>query len=155
MFHAKKDRASNANAHLVHLQAPTHKPMLQLAKEPNFCRRTVRGARQVGKTWLLKEFGRTSYAKFVYVNFEETPALQNIFAADFDIERIITYSSNKRKFEVQFNHEFKINGEMINTLYPRYDSPYVQAGNKPKTIEFRHNGKSLFLDFKNMKREMQ
>jgi predicted AAA+ superfamily ATPase len=50
----------------------------------------VRGARQVGKTWLLKEFGRTSYAKFVYVNFEETPALQNIFAADFDIERIIT-----------------------------------------------------------------
>ncbi|SHE49739.1 hypothetical protein SAMN05444274_101520 [Mariniphaga anaerophila] len=50
----------------------------------------VRGARQVGKTWLLQEFGRTSYAKFVYVNFEETPALQNIFSADFDIERIIT-----------------------------------------------------------------
>jgi predicted AAA+ superfamily ATPase len=50
----------------------------------------VRGARQVGKTWLLKEFGRTSYAKLVYVNFEETPALQNIFATDFDIERIIT-----------------------------------------------------------------
>ncbi|MFV0591397.1 MAG: ATP-binding protein, partial [Draconibacterium sp.] len=31
-----------------------------------------------------------SYAKLVYVNFEETPALQNIFATDFDIERIIT-----------------------------------------------------------------
>jgi len=50
----------------------------------------VRGARQVGKTWLLQEFGRTSYGKFVYVNFEETPALQNIFTSDFDIERIIT-----------------------------------------------------------------
>jgi len=50
----------------------------------------VRGARQVGKTWLLQEFGRTSYAKFIYVNFEETPTLQNIFANDFDIERIIT-----------------------------------------------------------------
>uniref|UniRef100_UPI003564C362 ATP-binding protein n=1 Tax=Mariniphaga sediminis TaxID=1628158 RepID=UPI003564C362 len=50
----------------------------------------VRGARQVGKTWLLKEFGHTSYAKLVYVNFEETPALQNIFGTDFDIERIIT-----------------------------------------------------------------
>lgn len=50
----------------------------------------VKGARQVGKTWLLQEFGRTSYAKFVYVNFEETPALQNIFTSDFDIERIIT-----------------------------------------------------------------
>ncbi|NWJ50295.1 MAG: ATP-binding protein [Bacteroidetes bacterium] len=50
----------------------------------------VRGARQVGKTWLLQEFGRSSYAKFIYVNFEETPALQTIFASDFDIERIIT-----------------------------------------------------------------
>lgn len=50
----------------------------------------VRGARQVGKTWLLQEFGRTSYTKFIYVNFEETPALQTIFASDFDIERIIT-----------------------------------------------------------------
>ena len=35
----------------------------------------VRGARQVGKTLLLQEFGRTSYAKFIYVNFEETPSL--------------------------------------------------------------------------------
>ena len=50
----------------------------------------VRGARQVGKTWLLQEFGRTSYAKFIYVNFEETSSLQNIFTGDFDIERIIT-----------------------------------------------------------------
>lgn len=50
----------------------------------------LRGARQVGKTWLLQEFGRTSYSKFVYVNFEETPTLQNIFTTDFDIERIIT-----------------------------------------------------------------
>ncbi len=49
----------------------------------------VRGARQVGKTWLLKEFGRTSYAQTVYVNFEETPVLQNIFSTDFSIERII------------------------------------------------------------------
>ena len=50
----------------------------------------LRGARQVGKTWLLQEFGRTSFAKFVYVNFEDTPTLQNIFMTDFDIERIIT-----------------------------------------------------------------
>ena len=50
----------------------------------------VRGARQVGKTWLIQEFGRTSYTKTVYVNFEETPALQSIFSSDFDIERIIT-----------------------------------------------------------------
>lgn len=50
----------------------------------------LRGARQVGKTWLLKEFAQTSYAKYVYVNFEETPALQNLFLNDFNIERILT-----------------------------------------------------------------
>ena len=50
----------------------------------------MRGARQVGKTWLLQEFGRTSYTKCVYVNFEETPSLKDLFTADFDIERIIT-----------------------------------------------------------------
>lgn len=50
----------------------------------------LRGARQVGKTWLLNEFGRTCYAKYVYVNFEETPALQGLFLSDFNIERILT-----------------------------------------------------------------
>ena len=42
VFHAKRDRTTNAIAHLAHLQAPTHKLMLQLAKEPNFSRRSVR-----------------------------------------------------------------------------------------------------------------
>lgn len=50
----------------------------------------LRGARQTGKTWLLKEFGRTAFNKIVYVNFEETPALQDLFLADFDITRIVT-----------------------------------------------------------------
>jgi predicted AAA+ superfamily ATPase len=50
----------------------------------------VRGARQTGKTWLLKEFGQTAYKNTVYVNFEETPTLQNLFLNDFDVPRILT-----------------------------------------------------------------
>jgi uncharacterized protein len=49
----------------------------------------LRGARQVGKTWLLQEFGRTAYSQCIYVNFEDTPALKSIFSNDFNIERII------------------------------------------------------------------
>lgn len=49
----------------------------------------VRGARQVGKTWLIKEFGRTQYSQFVYINFESATNLQDMFLKDFDIERII------------------------------------------------------------------
>ena len=50
----------------------------------------LRGARQTGKTWLLKEFGRTHFREFVYVNFEEASNMQSIFKSDFDITRIIT-----------------------------------------------------------------
>jgi predicted AAA+ superfamily ATPase len=50
----------------------------------------LRGARQTGKTWLLKEFGRADFRNFVYVNFEEATNLQSIFKTDFDITRIIT-----------------------------------------------------------------
>lgn len=50
----------------------------------------IRGARQVGKTWLMKEFGKTEYEKFAYVNFESSTALKTIFTDDFDIKRILT-----------------------------------------------------------------
>jgi len=49
----------------------------------------IQGARQVGKTWLLKEFGRLEFEKVVYLNFESSTRLQDIFLVDFDIERII------------------------------------------------------------------
>jgi predicted AAA+ superfamily ATPase len=48
------------------------------------------GARQVGKTWLLQEFGKTEYMKTVYINFEDKEAPKNIFQEDFNIDRIIT-----------------------------------------------------------------
>jgi predicted AAA+ superfamily ATPase len=50
----------------------------------------MRGARQTGKTWLLREFGKTAFKNYVYVNFEETPNLRALFKDDFDIARIIT-----------------------------------------------------------------
>lgn len=50
----------------------------------------VRGVRQCGKTWLIKDFGRREYAKLAYINFENTKLMQSLFQADFDIERIIT-----------------------------------------------------------------
>lgn len=49
----------------------------------------MRGARQVGKTWLMKEFARTSYRNAVYVNFEDAPALRSLFVDDYHIPRII------------------------------------------------------------------
>lgn len=49
----------------------------------------LNGARQVGKTWLLKEFGRTQFANIAYVNLDDNPTMQEQFNLGYDIPRII------------------------------------------------------------------
>lgn len=66
----------------------------------------LRGARQTGKTWLLKEFGKTAFSETVYINFENDRYLQNLFSENYDVQRIIT--------TIELNYGKKINSE--NTL---------------------------------------
>ncbi len=49
----------------------------------------LKGARQVGKTWLMKEFGRSYYGSYVYFNFDEDDELKSIFEANKNPQRII------------------------------------------------------------------
>ena len=49
----------------------------------------IRGARQVGKTWLMKEFGRTCFKKTAYVNFDSNIRMRQVFEGDINIERMI------------------------------------------------------------------
>lgn len=49
----------------------------------------LRGARQVGKTWLMKDFGQKNYDKVAYVNFESSKVMQQAFEQDFDINRLL------------------------------------------------------------------
>ena len=49
----------------------------------------LKGARQVGKTWLMKEFGRSAYNSFVYFNFDEEEELKSIFEANKNPQRIV------------------------------------------------------------------
>lgn len=49
----------------------------------------IRGARQVGKTWLMKEFGASAYKKSVYINFDNNERMKNLFEGDLDVQRII------------------------------------------------------------------
>ena len=49
----------------------------------------MKGARQVGKTWLMKEFGQSCYHSFVYFNFDEEDELQSIFETNKNPQRII------------------------------------------------------------------
>ncbi|MCL2765317.1 MAG: ATP-binding protein [Treponema sp.] len=54
-----------------------HKPMI------------INGIRQVGKTWLMKEFGKINYENTVYIIFEKNPRMQALFEEDLDVHRIL------------------------------------------------------------------
>ncbi len=49
----------------------------------------IRGARQVGKTWIMKEFGKLYYEKCAYINFDDNTRMNILFSDEFDLERII------------------------------------------------------------------
>lgn len=47
------------------------------------------GARQVGKTWLMKEFGKNEYDNYVYINCDDEPLTRELFLTDYDVDRIL------------------------------------------------------------------
>lgn len=49
----------------------------------------LKGARQVGKTWLMKEFGKQAYEKTVYINFDSNSRMTELFSSDLEIRRIL------------------------------------------------------------------
>ncbi|MEY4906084.1 MAG: hypothetical protein RLZZ292_3899 [Bacteroidota bacterium] len=75
--------------------APNRKPLI------------VQGARQVGKTWLMKEFGKNEFEQVVYLNFESSERLKSIFSTDFDIKRIISI------IEIEVNHKIQSDKTLI------------------------------------------
>ena len=67
----------------------------------------IQGARQVGKTWIMKEFGKTHFEKVVYINFESSVRLQSIFLEDFNVDRIISI------FEIESGLKINIHTTLI------------------------------------------
>lgn len=49
----------------------------------------IEGARQVGKTWLMKEFGRKAYTDTIYINFDSNSRMAELFASDLNTNRLI------------------------------------------------------------------
>lgn len=49
----------------------------------------LKGVRQVGKTWILKEFGRRYYENIAYFNFDENEEYRQFFETTKDVERIL------------------------------------------------------------------
>lgn len=50
----------------------------------------IEGARQVGKTWLIQEFGKVAFANTVYINFDSNPRMERLFSSNLDPQKLIT-----------------------------------------------------------------
>lgn len=63
--------------------------LIQWKNKPNRKPLIIEGARQVGKTWLMNEFGKTAFEKTVYINFDSNSIMKELFSSDLNVERII------------------------------------------------------------------
>ena len=61
----------------------------------------IRGARQVGKTWLMRELGRTEFESYAYINFDRNERMKQLFSGDFDVSRILRGLSIESGVEIE------------------------------------------------------
>lgn len=61
----------------------------------------IRGARQVGKTWLMKEFGKTCFSKTAYINFDANERMRSVFAGSLDIPRLLQALNAETGIDIQ------------------------------------------------------
>lgn len=72
----------------------------------------LKGARQVGKTYLLKEFAKNYYKNFVYINFDTEEQIKDIFKKSKDPQRIITELSLVKDLKIEPKHTLIIFDEV-------------------------------------------
>lgn len=65
------------------------KDLLEWKNSATFKPLLLMGARQVGKTWLMKNLGETHFQNYIYVNFEKDPSYQKLFETSLDPKKII------------------------------------------------------------------
>ena len=93
----------------------------------------IRGARQVGKTWLMKEFGRAAFTQMVYINFDNNSRMKSLFEGDLNVERIITgmelYAGHKIDAEntlLIFDEVQEVPKALTSLKYFNEDAPQYQ-----------------------------
>jgi predicted AAA+ superfamily ATPase len=93
----------------------------------------IKGARQVGKTWLMKKFGEIAYEKTVYINFDNNQQMEELFGTDMKIDRII--------------RGFKLFKEFKGALTEQYVLQQFVTLKQLKTYYWTNNRGSAEIDF--------
>lgn len=105
----------------------------------------VRGARQVGKTFIIDDFARKNYENYIYINFELSPSMKSIFEGDLDTDTIIEGIEYKLKKQA-------VPGKTLIFLDEIQSCPSARTAMKSFTIDRRYDviasGSLLGLNYK-------
>ena len=86
--------------------------LLQWKDSPHRKPMILQGAKQTGKTWLMKEFGKTVYKDYVYFNFDEQPELKSLFEINKNPHRLIELLSLIADLKIEPQHTLVIFDEI-------------------------------------------
>lgn len=86
--------------------------LLQWKDSPHRKPMILQGAKQTGKTWLMKEFGKTVYKDYVYFNFDEQPELKSLFETNKNPHRLIELLSLIADLKIEPQHTLVIFDEI-------------------------------------------
>ncbi|MBC8182258.1 AAA family ATPase [candidate division KSB1 bacterium] len=93
--------------YITNMKRDIYKKLLNWKTSPRRKPLLIKGARQVGKTYILQQFGKQEYSSVVYLNFEEEPLLDDFFTQSLEPEKII------RNLSLYFKQEIKPEEDLI------------------------------------------
>lgn len=113
------------------LRRKIEKELLEWKNKENKMCLVIKGARQVGKTYIIEKFAKENYKNYVYMNFIETPSLKKIFDGDLDAETII------KQITLNIQNVDLVPNETIIFLDEIQDCPRARAALKFLSIDKR------------------
>ena len=109
--------------------------MKRWKEKPNRKPLVLMGARQVGKTWLMKEFGAKFYKKTAYISFYNNSEVKKVFDSDYDIKRILSFLNIEVGFPITPEDTLIIFDEVQLLPKARQAIKYLVADGRYKYIE--------------------
>jgi Predicted ATPase (AAA+ superfamily) len=103
----------------------------------------VKGARQVGKTFIIDDFGKKNYRNYLYINFEVTPDVKKVFEGDLDVDTLI------RKLSIRYRDIRFEPGELLIFLDEIQNCPGARVSFKSFSMDGRFDviGSGSLLGF--------
>lgn len=126
--------------------------LVKWKNKPNRKPLILQGARQVGKTWLMQEFGKQEYKKTAYINFDKNENMKNLFSQDMDVQRLLRGLALESDTQITPNDtliifdEIQENPNALNSLkyfYEQVPEYHIIAAGSLLGVALTHHGQSF------------